>query len=64
MGAHKLELQNININDLKNISSKHAVVIVSNGKIKLVPLPKYGNLKINCSDGIAKHVEEITGTKF
>lgn len=52
--------------DLSNekIISSHFVAIVSNGKAKIVELPKYGETQIICKDGKVKRVKENTEELF
>ncbi|VTT35846.1 Uncharacterised protein [Enterococcus casseliflavus] len=52
--------------DLSNekVSSSHFVAIVSDGKMKMIELPKYGETQIICKDGKVKRVKENTEELF
>lgn len=62
----KMESKEITDIDLsnENIISSHFVTIVSDGKAKLVELPKYGEIQIICKDGKVKRVKEHTEELF
>ncbi|BAK94180.1 MAG: XtrA/YqaO family protein [Alkalibacterium sp.] len=59
-----MELKNITISDLKDIQTQHAVIVVSDGKMKLGQLPAYGNVNITCHEKKVKQVKEEQATKF
>lgn len=59
-----MELKLINEKELVNLRDKHAVVIVSDGKMKIVELPSHGNIEIFCHDKKVKQVKEINATNF
>ena len=59
-----MKLQSLTEEELQKLRGKHAVVIVSNGKIQLAELPKYGMVEIHCSDGIAKNIYQKDGAKL
>lgn len=63
-GGGTVELKPITGEELKDIGDKHVLIVVSDGKIRIAELPKYGKVQINCSDGIVRQVEENTSTKF
>ena len=59
-----MELKPIKIEDIKKYSDKHVAVIISNGKIRVAELPKFGNVQIDCGNGTVRTVKEMTDTKF
>lgn len=59
-----MELKSITIDQLENISNAHAVIIVSNGKMKLGELPPYGNIEITCHENKVKRVKKEQETQF
>lgn len=52
--------------DLSNekVSSSHFVAIVSDGKMKMIELPDYGEIQIISKDGKVKRVKENTEELF
>lgn len=52
--------------DLSNekVSSSHFVAIVSDGKVKMIELPDYGEIQIISKDGKVKRVKENTEELF
>lgn len=54
----------MDIEDVENIREKHAVIIVSDGKMQFAELPQFGKVQINCSGGVVKQVDQNTGVKF
>ena len=59
-----MELKLVNDDELKNIREKHAIIIVSDGKMKLAELPTFGNVQIDCGQGKVRTIKEMTDTKF
>ena len=57
-----MELKPIKISDISELN--HVAVIISDGKIRVAELPKFGNVQINCGNGSVQKVQEITDTKF
>jgi|GEM_PF-4888047 len=57
------EVTEIDLSNEKIVSS-HFVAIVSDGKVKIVELPKYGETQIICKDGKVKRVKENTEELF
>lgn len=62
----RMETKEVTEIDLSNekIVSSHFVAIVSDGKVKIVELPKYGETQIICKDGKVKRVKENTEELF
>ncbi|MBX9115930.1 hypothetical protein HCG83_06350 [Enterococcus casseliflavus] len=62
----KMESKEITDIDLSNekIISSHFVAIVSDGKMKMIELPDYGEIQIICKDGKVKRVKENTEELF
>lgn len=62
----RMESKEVTEIDLSNekIVSSHFVAIVSDGKVKIVELPKYGETQIICKDGKVKRVKENTEELF
>lgn len=52
--------------DLSNerVSSSHFVAIISDGKVKMIELPDYGEIQIISKDGKVKRVKENTEELF
>ncbi|WP_260456530.1 XtrA/YqaO family protein [Enterococcus casseliflavus] len=57
------EITDIDLSNEKIISS-HFVAIVSDGKMKMIELPDYGEIQIICKDGKVKRVKENTEELF
>jgi hypothetical protein len=57
------EVTEIDLSNEKIVSS-HFVAIVSDGKVKIIELPKYGETQIICKDGKVKRVKENTEELF
>ncbi|EPH94731.1 hypothetical protein D922_01529 [Enterococcus faecalis 06-MB-DW-09] len=62
----KMESKVVTEIDLSNerASSSHFVAIVSDGKVKMIELPEYGEIQIICKDGKVKRVKENTEELF
>lgn len=59
-----MELKSLTEDELKQLRGKHAIVIVSDGKMKVAELPSHGNVEIMCHDKKVKQVKEIQSTLF
>lgn len=57
------EVTEIDLSNEKIVSS-HFIAIVSDGKVKIIELPKYGETQIICKDGKVKRVKENTEELF
>ncbi|MBV6372478.1 hypothetical protein HIU98_15670 [Enterococcus casseliflavus] len=62
----KMESKEVTEIDLSNekVSSSHFVAIVSDGKVKMIELPDYGEIQIISKDGKVKRVKENTEELF
>lgn len=59
-----MELKPITIEQLEKINSNHALIIVSNGKMKIAELPAYGEVEIQCHEKRVKRVKQTKATTF
>lgn len=50
------------VEEIELIRNKHAVIVVSNGKMHLGELPAYGDVEIVCKDKKAVRIKEKTET--
>lgn len=57
-----MELKPIKISDISELN--HVAVIISDGKIRVAELPRFGNVQIDCGNGTVRTVKEMTDTKF
>ncbi|WP_265458703.1 XtrA/YqaO family protein [Enterococcus sp. HY326] len=53
-----MELKNINPADIEKFKGKNAVIIISNGQMKVAELPDFGTVNIVCKDNKVKRVKE------
>lgn len=62
----KMESKEVTEIDLSNekVSSSHFVAIISDGKMKMIELPDYGEIQIISKDGKVKRVKENTEELF
>lgn len=62
----KMKSKEVTEIDLSNekVSSSHFVAIVSDGKVKMIELPDYGEIQIISKDGKVKRVKENTEELF
>ncbi|MHC5248808.1 XtrA/YqaO family protein [Enterococcus sp. LJL90] len=59
-----MELKNIEPSELEKFEGKNAVVIISNGQMKVAELPDFGTVNIVCKDNKVKRVKEEKETLF
>lgn len=59
-----MELKSTTIKELEELQGKNALVIISNGQIKMAELPKFGIVEITSHDEKVTFVEEKRKTKF
>ncbi|MHC5375616.1 XtrA/YqaO family protein [Enterococcus sp. LJL120] len=59
-----MELKNIEPSELEKFKGKNAVVIISNGQMKVAELPDFGTVNIVCKDNKVKRVKEEKETLF
>ena len=59
-----MELKSITMDQLETIRAGHAVIIVSDGKMKLGELPQYGTIQITCHENKVKRVKKEQETQF
>ena len=52
------------IEEIPNLRERHAIIIVSDGKIQLGDLPNYGDVEIVCRDKKAVRVKKKTETQL
>ncbi len=52
------------MDQLETIRAGHAVIIVSDGKMKLGELPPYGTIQITCHENKVKRVKKEQETQF
>lgn len=52
------------IEEIPNLRERHAIIIVSDGKIQLGDLPVYGDVEIVCKDKKAVRVKKKTETQL
>ena len=59
-----MQFKVIDLSDLEKIDNNHAVIIISDGKMKLAELPAYGNIEIFCHEKRVKQVKEMKTATF
>ena len=60
----RLELKTMDLNDIKELEGKNALVIISNGQMKAAELPKFGIVEITSHDEKVTFVEQKIKSKF
>lgn len=53
-----IKIKTIDTKNFKELHEEHAVVILSQGKARLVELPEFGTLQIICKDNHVKRIKE------
>lgn len=59
-----MELKTVTMDQLANIQGKHALIIVSDGKARLVDLPAYGKIEISCHENKVKVINQKLSAQF
>lgn len=60
-----MEMKSVtSLEELENIREKHAIIVVSDGKIQVGELPAYGDVQIVCKDKKAKRIKVQTETQL
>ena len=59
-----MNLKHITVEQIEELQGSHAVVIISDDKIKLVELPSYGNVEITCHENKVKQVKEERSARY
>jgi hypothetical protein len=57
-------LKTMDLNDIKELEGKNALVIISNGQMKAAELPKFGIVEITSHDEKVTFVEQKIKSKF
>ena len=52
------------MDQLANIQGKHSLIIVSDGKARLVDLPAYGKIEISCHENKVKVINQKLSAQF
>lgn len=59
-----MELKSATIEEIKEMKGKNALVIISNGQMKVAELPQYGTVTLNVKDGKVTNGGCNIGFKF
>lgn len=59
-----MELKSTTMQEIKELQGKNAIVIISNGQMKVAELPQYGTVTLNVKDGKVTNGGCNTGFKF
>lgn len=59
-----MELKSTTTEEIVELQGKNAIVIISNGQMKVAELPQYGTVTLNVKDGKVTNGGCNTGFKF
>lgn len=59
-----MELKYITMEQIEKLQESHAIIIVSDGKMKLAELPPYGSVEITCHENKVKQIKEERSARF
>ena len=59
-----MELKPTTMQEIEELQGKNAIVIISNGQMKVAELPQYGTVTLNVKDGKVTNGGCNTGFKF
>ena len=59
-----MELKSTTMQEIEGLQGKNAIVIISNGQMKVAELPQYGTVTLNVKDGKVTNGGCNTGFKF
>lgn len=59
-----MELKSTTMQEIVELQGKNAIVIISNGQMKVAELPRYGTVTLNVKDGKVTNGGCNTGFKF